>query len=111
MSHLDDKANVFSVLEIANSHFSVSLAKSCQYKLAFSFNKETYAFARIIPGLDISDGIMHECLKKVLSKFSRPKCIFQHVDTFLLSTQSIDTEYKNMSLFCLSYLLCYKQEG
>ncbi|XP_040191398.1 uncharacterized protein LOC120924477 [Rana temporaria] len=102
MSHMDAKAKIFSVLEIANSTFSVPLTKSCQYKLAFSFNKETYAFTRLIPGLDISDGIVHESLQEVLSKFSRPECIFQHVDKFLLTTETTEEHITLLSeLFSL----------
>lgn len=88
--NLNAEDKVFSVLKIMNSHFSLSLANSSQYKFAFTFRKETYTFTRLIPGLGIGDGIVHESIAKILSKFSRPDCICQHVDTILLSTQNID---------------------
>ena len=88
--HLNVENKVFSVLEIAGSHFSIPLTKSCQYKLAFTFRKETYTFTRLIPDLGIGDGIVHETIATILSKFSRPDCICQHVDMILLSTHNID---------------------
>lgn len=88
MSRLVSTAKVYSVLDVSNGFFSVSLTRSCQYKFAFTFQNQQYAFTVLPQGFHSSPTYFHQALANVLSKFSRPECLLQYVDDILLQTET-----------------------
>jgi len=86
LASLLPEANYYSALDVSNGFWSIPLHPECQYKFAFKFRNTQYTWNVLPQGFVNSPTLFHQCLAKILERFSKPECLIQYVDDLLLQT-------------------------
>ncbi len=86
LASLLPEASYYSALDVSNGFWSIPLHPECQYEFAFKFRNTQYTWNVLPQGFVNSPTLFHQCLAKILERFSKPECLIQYVDDLLLQT-------------------------
>lgn len=86
LASLLPEASYYSALDVSNGFWSIPLHPECRYKFAFKFINTQYTWNVLPQGFVNSPTLFHQCLAKILERFSKPECLIQYVDDLLLQT-------------------------
>lgn len=92
LSQIPEKSQFYSVVDLANAFFSVSVDKDSQFWFAFNFNGKGYTFTRLCQGFTASP-TCNEALLRSLEPLTLTAgtALLQYVDDLLICAEDEET--------------------